>query len=110
MKSKNNPPLSSYERAKKRVDRIKGFYGHLSVYIIVNLILLFIRSNYDFYFGQEGIPSDTIVLSDINWETYGTPIVWGVGLTIHAISVFGKNPFLGKQWEARQIEKYMKED
>ena len=35
MKSKNKQPLSSYERAQKRIKEIKGFYGHLAAFIIV---------------------------------------------------------------------------
>ena len=34
---------SKYERAHKKVASIKGFYNHLVVYFIVNLILFFVR-------------------------------------------------------------------
>ncbi len=27
-----------YQKAKERVDALRGFYGHLSVYVVVNLI------------------------------------------------------------------------
>jgi len=33
----------SYERAKKRVKKIKGFYSNLITYLVVNLILLIIN-------------------------------------------------------------------
>jgi len=32
-----------YEKAKKRVEEIKGFYSHLIVYICVNIVLVIIN-------------------------------------------------------------------
>jgi hypothetical protein len=35
---------------------------------------------------------------------------WGIGLFFHASKTFEFNPLLGKNWEERQIKKYMEED
>lgn len=110
MKSKNKESLSSYGRAQKKVKDIKGFYGHLTAYIIVNLILLLSRNNFRFYLVNNTVFEDANILNWIDWNIYGTPVVWGVALAIHAVSVFGKNPFLGKTWEKRQIKKYMEKE
>ena len=89
-----------YKRAKKRIDQLKGFYIHLLVYILVNLFILIniyistVEDNENFW----------------QWEHFFVCFAWGIGLTFHAINVFGINPFLGKDWEKRQIEKYMRED
>ena len=107
MKSKNKKPSTSYERARKRVDDIKGFYGHLTAYIIVNAVLLLARGKFHFMLLSKGALGDPEFLNWLDWNVYGTPIVWGIALGIHALSVFVKNPFLGKSWEERQIEKYM---
>ncbi len=107
MQSKNKETLTSYERARKRVDDIKGFYGHLAVYIFVNGSLLLTRSNFNFYLEGNSAFADTDFLNRFNWETYGTPLFWSFGLVFHAICIFGKNPFLGKVWEERQIQKYL---
>ncbi len=32
-----------YEKAKKRVEEIKGFYTHLIVYVCVNIVLVIIN-------------------------------------------------------------------
>jgi len=34
---------AKYERAKKRVDEIRGFYTHAIVYVCVNLVLFLIN-------------------------------------------------------------------
>lgn len=110
MQSKNNKPSTAYERARKRVDDIKGFYGHLTAYIIVNTILLLARGKFHFMLLSKEALGDPEFLNWLDWNVYGTPIIWGIGLIIHAISVFAKNPFLGKAWEERQIEKYINRD
>lgn len=108
MKSKNNQPSSSYERAQKKVKDIKGFYGHLAVYVIVVSIVLLTRGR--FMSIQNTIFQNSDYLNWIDWNVFGTPIIWGLFLVAHGTRVFGKNPFLGKTWEERQIQKYMEED
>jgi len=110
MKSKNKRNSSSYERARKKVNEIKGFYGHLAAYLIVNAVLLLSKGKVHFLLLSEGALGNPDFLNWLDWNVYGTPIIWGIGLTFHAISVFVRNPFLGKAWEDRQIEKYMNED
>ncbi|MGI9546286.1 MAG: 2TM domain-containing protein [Flavobacteriaceae bacterium] len=88
------------KRAKKRVDELKGFYIHLAVYLAVNAFIMVniaMRSYND---------------SDSFWEfgTFVTPVFWGIGLLFHASHTFQINPFLGKDWEKKQIQKYMDED
>ena len=88
------------KRAKKRVDALKGFYIHLTVYICVNAFILIniyletVRSNETFW----------------QWEHFFVLFAWGIGLFFHAFGVFRWNPFFGKDWERRQIEKYIRED
>jgi len=107
MKSKNTKPLSSYERAQKRVNEIKGFYGHLTAYIAVNAVLLLASGKIHFIVLSEGALGNPKFLDWIDWNIFGTPIIWGIGLLIHALFVFKASPFFGKNWEERQIQKQM---
>jgi len=110
VKTKNKKPTTAYERARKRVDDIKGFYRHLTVYLVVNTVLLLVKDDLSFYLVSNSAFEDSNFLSWINWNVYGTPILWGIGLVFHGISVFGKNPFLGKAWEEKQIRKIMEKE
>ncbi len=76
--------------ARKRVEAKKGFYIHLTVYLIVNVFLLII-----WYMTGRG--------GDYPWFIW--PLAgWGIGLLFHALSVFA---FLreGGDWERREIQK-----
>ena len=82
-----------YEKARKRVEEIKGFYSHLIAYICVNIGLVIINlitsPGYLWFF----------------WPLMG----WGIGLIFHALGVFVFSKFPGKQWEERKIKEVMKE-
>lgn len=82
-----------YLEAQKRVKRLKGFYIHAVVYVLVNLFI--IANNV-----QKGMD-----LSNI--DNYWTAIFWGVGLLGHATSVFLPNLILGSDWEQRKIKELM---
>jgi len=82
-----------YIEAKKRVKRLKGFYIHATIYVLVNLFI--ISRNI-----QEG---ETLS----NMDDYWTAIFWGIGLAGHGLSVFLPNMILGKDWEEKKIRELM---
>ena len=93
---------ASFIRAKKRVKAIKGFYVHLIVYIIINIvisgIIIFglIKSDYSF--------KDSLS----NFGVYSTWIFWGIGIFFHWLGVFGfKSLGFGKDWEEKKIKEFM---
>lgn len=81
---------NAYFKAKERVKDIKEFYGNLLSYCIVIPFLIFI--NYKTYW-------------EFQWFWF--PVFgWGLGLTIHAFTVFG----YGANWEERKIEEIMRKN
>jgi hypothetical protein len=95
--------ISSEERynlAYKRVKRIKGFYIHALVYVLVNSFILLSNSN-------SSRIGDAVFWE---WQTWNTVFFWGIGLVAHGMSVFGKNIFFGDKWEERKIQEYMDKD
>lgn len=82
------------ERAKEHVNKLKGFYGNLGMYVLFIPIFIWlnIKSN-------AGFP----------WAIF--PIAgWGFGVLAHAAETFSWNPFFGKDWEDRKIRQFMDED
>lgn len=82
-----------YEKAKERVEAIKGFYGNLMSYCIVIPILIFI--NYK--------------TTDFPWAIFPA-LGWGFGVTAHGLEAYGTNPFFGKRWEERKMRELMDDE
>ena len=93
-----------YLQAKTRVEKLRAFYTHLAVYIVVNVavsafkIIRNIRNGETF---QEAI---------FDFEFSGIWLLWGIGLVIHAFSVFGLPLILGHNWEEEKIKQFMEEE
>jgi len=98
MENYQNSEEARYERAKKRVRAVSGFYKHLAVYIIVNAVLILIKyfkdDDKDFY----------------EFNTFSTAFFWGIGLAFHALGVFYNHVFFGRNWEDRKIRELMDKD
>jgi hypothetical protein len=78
----------TYNRAKRRVAQIKGFYIHATVYVLVNTVLIGIN---------------LLTAPDQIWFFW--PLLgWGIGLAAHGLSVYGLGGFLGAEWEERKIQ------
>lgn len=82
--------ILAYEKAAKRVEELKGFYGNLISYCVFIPFLFFInwRTSPDYYWAF--------------WPMFG----WGIGVVAHGLQVFG----IGQDWEEKQIRKYMKRE
>lgn len=85
-----------YLEAKKRVKKLKGFYSHLTIYILVNLFIVFINIQ-DLKEGE----------SYFQYKNFITLFFWGIGLAAHGLSVFVPQFVLGKNWEERKIRELM---
>ncbi|MEL6813003.1 MAG: 2TM domain-containing protein [Bacteroidota bacterium] len=93
---------NKYKRAKKKMEEIKGFYSHLVVYIIVNVLLLLVQMGvFSGNWGTIGLPS---------FAYFTTPFFWGIGLTFHGLYVFQHKFRFFKDWEERKIKEYMDKD
>lgn len=92
------------KRAKRRVAELKGFYMHLLVYTMINACICIFIISVSIAEGK------SFSESFWNFGTFATPIFWGIGLFFHAMKVFSFNPFFDKDWEERQIQKYMEKD
>jgi hypothetical protein len=93
-----------YKQEKKRPKKIKGFYTHFAVYIIVNVFLYGV-----IIFGLTGDRNNeyNFLQAISHFSVYATWVFWGIGLFFHWLGVFGSAVFFGKNWEKKQIEKYM---
>ena len=101
---------SKYQKAIERIKDLKEFYQHLFVYIIfVILWLIFKDLIIDFVIRKtESTNSDFLRWLNINIVV--VPVLWGIGLTFHALYVYRFNNLFIKKWEEKKIAEYMNED
>ena len=94
-----SPEDVKYYEALKRVKRIKGFYTHALVYVVINL--MFVVINYQNLGEGE---------SYFQWHNFITAFFWGIGLLAHGLSVFLPGMILGSDWEERKIKELMEKE
>lgn len=91
------------ERAKKRLKELKGFYWHLTAYIVVNTFITISTIVGRINNGAE-------IMDVLDFGSFATWFFWGIGLFFHGMKVFSYNPIFSKEWEERQIQKYIEKD
>ena len=81
-----------YQVAQKQVQKLKEFWVHLAVYVIVNA----------------GLTTLNLVKTPdqlwFQWVLMG----WGAGILLHGFQVFGGG--LAKNWEEKKIQEIVKRD
>lgn len=81
----------SYREAKEKVEQLRGFYTHLTAYVLVNIMLCTIN---------------LLVVPHFLWFFF--PLGgWGIGITAHAIVTFAGRRRFGQDWEEKKIRQYM---
>ena len=78
------------EEARNYVQKLKGFYTHLGIYLAVNALLHLVN-----LFASGGYWAF--------WPALG----WGIGVAAHGNSVMHWVDYFGKEWEERKIREYL---
>ncbi|RRQ48142.1 histidine kinase [Maribacter algicola] len=82
-----------YQKAKEKVENIKGFYVNLIAYCIVIPFMVYLNHK----------------TTSFPWVIF--PVVgWGFGLLTHGMEAFGYHPIWGKRWEERKLKELMDKD
>ncbi len=88
-----------YEEAVKKVKKLKGFYTHALVYVVINIMVIIANvQNYE--------PGESF----FQFKTFMTAFFWGIGLLAHAMGTFIPYFILGKDWEERKIKELMEKE
>ncbi|OFD52987.1 hypothetical protein BWGOE4_55220 [Bacillus mycoides] len=82
------------QNAIRKMKRLKGFYSHLFVYILVNIFLIIVNLIQS--------PNDLWVTKSI----FG----WGIGILVHMLYIVFFYYFNTQNWEEKKIKQYMDKD
>lgn len=88
----HDPSMSPEERdARHQVRRLRGFYHHAFVFMVVNVTLMTIN-----------------VLSPSPKLWFHWPLLgWGIWLTLHGMATFSRGRWFGREWEERKVRELM---
>ena len=101
----NNSKNTAYNRAEKRVKKIKNFYNHLQIFVIMMLVLVFFSDMIISFFEARISNPDT--LSWIKTNIWINALLWLIGLAIHGIYVFKFNMNVIKKEEEKKMDEIM---
>lgn len=85
-------PEADYREARQQVLALKYYYIHLTVYLVVNALLIAIN----------------FLTTPEAWWWYFPLLGWGIGIGIHTVSVLGWGRRLGWKWEKKKIREIVK--
>ena len=77
-----------YDEARQRVEAKMGFFSHLAVFVLINVVFLIVAG------------------TDWLWVT----LFWGIGLVLHAWQVFFSESGAVAAWKEKQIQKELGKD
>ncbi len=83
----NNNKHNAYKEAEKKVRDIKGFYINLLIYFITNAVLIYVNLKYGAHF---------------QWFWYSV-LLWGAGMLLYGMKVYGRIPYMERNWEERKL-------
>ena len=98
------------ENARKRVELIKALFNHVSTFLTVFIILsvLYVIKVEPVVRFRESLNAE--VLQWIDFNILAGLGIWALVLLIHGLVVFNYRFSFLRNWEARQLEKLMKEE
>ncbi|MDA6068458.1 2TM domain-containing protein [Flavobacterium sp. AC] len=90
----NYTEAERYFQAQKKVEEIKKFYQHLTVYLLCNPIVIVVN-----------LMTSPGFLYFI-WCLLG----WGMAIVLHGLKAFKYSPFFNKEWEERKIREILEKE
>lgn len=102
LKKQNN----ALKQAEQKVKRIKNFYNHLQIFVIMMIGLLFFSNTIISFF--ESVTDNPNTLKWIKSNIWVNALLWFVGLLIHGIIAFRYKTNFIENWEKKKVEKLMK--
>lgn len=104
---KYNSKDTTYKQAEKRVKKIRNFYNHLQIFVILMIVLaLFSNMIIDFFEARISNPDS---LSWVKTNIWVNALLWLFGLIIHGIYVFKFKVNVIDKWEKKKLTEIMKE-
>ncbi len=101
--------FEKYMQARKRIDAIKNYYAHLIIYVFAAIALVSLKGMILDFFFSKGL-TEPGFNKWLSWNIIMIPVLWGLILLIYGLYLFLFKPGFFKNWEQRQLRKYLEEE
>ena len=98
---------TNYLQAEKKVKRIKNFYNHLQIFVIM-MVVLAVFSNTIFSFFENYI-HNAGTLKWVRANIWVNSLLWAFGVLIHGLYVFKSKITFLDAWENKKVKEFMNE-
>ncbi len=103
------PKIAKFQKAQKRARKIKGFYTHVFVFLLVNTVLFTVKPSVTNRIIEASGIQEIGFANYLHWQFWTITLSWTFILIIQGLTLFGQ-PLIAK-WERRKIQDYLnKED
>jgi hypothetical protein len=101
----SNIKESVYKQAEKRVKRIRYFYNHLQIFVIIMApIFLFFNAIIGFF---ESYIDNGNILEWVKVNIWINALLWFIGVAIHGLFVFKDKVNFIDKWEKNKVDELM---
>jgi hypothetical protein len=101
----SNQTKNTYKQAVKRVKRIRNFYNHLQIFVIIMTpILLFSNAIIGFF---ESYIDNGNTLEWVKVYIWINALLWFIGIVIHGLFVFKDRVNFIDKWEKNKVSEFM---
>lgn len=107
METKNT---EQYHNAIQTVKRIKGFYSHVLLFIVVVTIVLLFSDQILLFFERALNVENKETLRWIKLNIWINSGIWAIVILVQGVLAFKYKFTFVKKWEEKQIQKILKEE
>jgi hypothetical protein len=101
----SNIKESTYKQAENSVKKIRDFYNHLQIFVIIMApILLFSNAIIGFF---ENYIDNGNTLEWVKVNIWINALLWFIGVAIHGLFVFKDKVNLIDKWEKNKVAEFM---
>jgi hypothetical protein len=101
----SNIKENTYKQAEKRVKRIRNFYNHLQIFVIIMAPILLFSNSIIGFFESYIINGNTLEWVKVN--IWINALLWFIGIAIHGLFVFKDRVNFIDKWEKNKVSEFM---
>lgn len=98
----------AYKKAEKRVKKIRNFYNHLQIFVVMMIVVALFSNTFIAFFEARIANSES--LEWIKANIWMNALLWLIGLVVHGLFTFRYKIGFVENWKNKKVEELMNEN